>query len=213
MKQGTKAKLLKFFRVTHGWLGVIVFPWIFAIGITGLYLNHSKLVLGWIGSSEYDESQFFDWPEQDITVAHALAIANTYWPEEDVLGMKDEPYHGFDSFTFKKDSGRIIVTQDTGHYFVKTNLTRRTFAPDGTLLHKKIYWSSVFKWLHVRGWLNSDLGTWLADITAVAMVFFSLSGLWLFFAPRLKKIARALKKRVPTLRKAMPHGGEDRNIV
>ncbi|NOR64269.1 MAG: hypothetical protein GQ535_17505 [Rhodobacteraceae bacterium] len=200
MKQATKAKLLKFFRVTHGWLGVIVFPWIFVIGLTGLYLNHKSLVLDWIGSSAYDESQFADWPVQDVTVTQALAIAKTYWPNEDVQSLKDDTYHDHDSFIFKKDSGRIIITQDTGHYFVKTNLTRRTFAPDGTLLHKKIYWASVFKWLHVRGWLNSDLGTWLADITAVAMVFFSLSGLWLFFAPRLKKIARGFKKLTPAKR-------------
>ena len=198
MKQASKAKLLKFFRVTHGWLGVIVFPWIFAIGLTGLYLNHSTLVLGWIGSSDYDESQFLDWPLRDISLAQALVIAKTVWPNEEIEGQKEKAYHGFNSFHFEKPSGRIIVTQATGHYYVKTNITRRTFAPDGTLLHKKIYWSSVFKWLHVKGWLNSDLGTWLADITAVAMVFFSLSGLWLFFAPRMKKIARALKKCTPT---------------
>lgn len=194
MKQVSKAKLLKFFRITHGWLGVIVFPWIFAIGLTGLYLNHSSLVLGWIGSSNYDESRFSDWPMQEVSVTQALVIANRFWPNEEIEELKDEAYHNLNSFVFQKPSGKIIVTQTTGHFFVKTNITRRTFAPDGALLHKKIYWSSVFKWLHVRGWLNSDLGTWLADITAVAMVFFSLSGLWLFFATRLKKIARAFKK-------------------
>ena len=204
MKQATKAKLLKFFRVTHGWSGIIVFPWIFVIGLTGLYLNHKSLVLDWIGTNEYDESQFADYPPQDITVTDALAIANMYWPEEEVLSLKDDSYHDFDSFIFKKDSGRIIVTQDTGHYFVKTNLTRRTFAPDGTLLHKKIYWKAVFKWLHVRGWLNTDLGTWLADITAGSMVFFAISGLWLFFMPRVKKIVRAVKKLKPTKRQAPP---------
>lgn len=204
MKQATKAKLLKFFRVTHGWLGVFVFPWIFAIGLTGLYLNHKSLVLDWIGTNEYDESQFAQSPPRDITVTEALAIANLYWPDEEVLSLKDDKYHGFKSFIFKKDSGRIMVTQDTGHYFVKTNMTRRTFAPDGELLHRKIYWKSVFKWLHVRGWLNTDLGTWLADITAMAMVFFSLSGLWLFFAPRIKKIKRSLGKMLSPKKATVP---------
>ncbi len=203
MKQATKAKLLKFFRVTHGWLGLIVFPWVFAIGLTGLYLNHSSLVLGWIGSTDYDESRFSEWPDQEISIGQALEIAKTIWPGEGIEGVKDEPYHNLSSFIFTKDSGQIIIIQATGHYFVKTNLTRRTFAPNGALLHKKIYWGSAFKWLHVRGWLNSDLGTWLADITAVAMVFFSLSGLWLFFAPRLKKIVRAGKKRSPAKGRAL----------
>ncbi len=204
MKQATKAKLLKFFRITHGWLGVFVFPWILVIGLTGLYLNHKPLVLDWIGSNEYDESQFAEWPSQNLTVPQALAIADRYWPDEAVNSLKENTYHDFDTYTFKKDSGRIIVTQDTGHYFVKTNLTRRTFAPDGSLLHKKVYWKAVFKWLHVRGWLNKDLGTWLADITAGSMVFFSLSGLWLFFMPRMKKIARSLKKLKPSKAKPAP---------
>lgn len=194
MNQIRKARIQKFFRVTHGWLGLFVFPWILVIGLTGLYLNHSKLVLGWIGSSSYDERQFSTWPQKDMTTAGAMRIAQTIWPEETIQSVQNKSYHGFESFQFEKESGRIIVTQETGHYFVKTNLTRRTYAPEGTLLHRKIYWSSVFKWLHVRGWLNSDLGTWLADITAGAMVFFALSGLWLFFAPRLKKLIRGVKK-------------------
>ncbi len=194
MKQATKAKVLKFFRITHGWSGVIVFPWIFLIGLTGLYLNHKTLVLDWIGPNEYDETQFAEWPTLNMTEEQALAIANMYWPEEEIKSIKNKPYHGFNAFTFKKTSGRIIVTQDTGHYYVKSRLTRRTFAPDGSLLHTKIYWGSVFKSLHRQGWLGTLLGTWLADITAGAMVFFSLSGLWIFFAPRTKRIGRRLKR-------------------
>jgi len=75
MKQATKAKLLKFFRVTHGWAGVIVFPWIFVIGLTGLYLNHKSLVLDWLDSVSYDESQFSEWPNIDVTLPEALLIA------------------------------------------------------------------------------------------------------------------------------------------
>ncbi len=206
MKQATKAKVLKFFRVTHGWAGVIVFPWIFIIGLTGLYLNHKSLVLDWIGSNDYDETQFADWPTVDLTMPDALIIAQQYWPEEDINSLKEDTYHGFESFIFKKDSGRVIVTMATGHYFVKTSFTRRTFSPEGAQLHRKIYWKAVFKWLHVRGALTKAIGTWLADITAGAMVFFSLSGLWLFFAPRIKKIKRSAAKLKPR-KKAPPTAG------
>lgn len=203
MKPDTKAKTSKFFRTTHSWLGIFVFPWILVIGLTGLYLNHSKLVLGWIGSSEYDEAQFANWPDpKEQTVADAFIIVQSIWPNEDNLNFKEDSYHGFESFIFTKESGQIIVTRDTGHYYVKTNITRTTFAPDGTKLHHKIYWSSVFKWLHVRGWLNNNLSTWLADITAGAMVVFSISGLWLFFAPRTKRIGRRIRRVIPTKPKA-----------
>ncbi len=195
MKPSTKAKLQKFFRVTHGWLGVIVFPWIFVIGMTGLYLNHKSLVLDWIATFEYDESEFADWPNPTPpTMTDALLIAQSIWPDEEILSLKEDTYHGFDVFSFKKDSGKIMVTQDTGHYYSKSNLSRVTYAPDGTVLDRKIYWKSVFKWLHARGWLNNGFGTWLADITAGAMMIFSLTGLWIFFAPRTKRIGRRIKK-------------------
>ncbi|HMS96042.1 MAG TPA: hypothetical protein PKA03_12645, partial [Tabrizicola sp.] len=42
--------------------------------------------------------------------------------------------------------------------------------------------------LHERGWVGSALGTWLADITAGALMVFGLSGLYLFFAPRLRRM-------------------------
>ncbi|MCF6273396.1 MAG: PepSY domain-containing protein [Rhodobacteraceae bacterium] len=198
MKPATKARLLKFFRVTHSWLGLLVFPWILVIGLTGLYLNHSKLVLGWISSGEYDESQFAEWPTGlDLTMGEAIVPTRDIWPGQRVLDVKEDTYHGFDSFIFKKDSGRIIVTRDTGHYFVRTNLTRTTYAPDGTKLHRKIYWNSAFNWLHARGWLDNTFGTWLADIAAGSMVIFALSGLYLFFAPRMRKIRRNLAKLKP----------------
>lgn len=201
MKTALKARLLKFFRVTHGWLGIIVFPWIFVIGLTGFYLNHAQLVNGWLEREPYDESQFYDWPgARETPVADAARTAKNVWPDETVNSIREETYHGFDAYVFRKASGKIIVVRDTGHYFVKTNLSRSTFAPDGTRLDRKIYWKSVFAWLHERGWLDNTFGTWLADITAGAMVIFSLSGLYLFFAPRTKRIARRLRKLLPSKR-------------
>jgi len=198
MKQATKAKIQKFFRVTHGWTGVIVFPLVLLIGLTGLALNHRTLVEGWIGSVPFDESVLANYPALNITPPQSATIAQRYWPDEAVLAYwNNKPYHGLDVYTFKKDSGQIIIDKTTGHYYVKTAFTRRTFSPDGELLNRKIYWKSLFKWLHVRGWPTKALGTWLADITASAMVFFAISGLWLFFAPRIKRIKRVLGKLKP----------------
>lgn len=202
MKQATKAKIQKFFRITHGWAGVIVFPLVLLIGLTGLALNHRALVEGWIGVVPFDETVLANYPALNITPTQSAGIAQRYWPDEAVKEYRnDRKYHGFDVYIFKKDSGQIIIAKTTGHYYVKTAFTRRTFSPDGVQLHRKIYWKSLFKWLHVRGWPTKALGTWLADITATAMIYFSISGLWLFFAPRIKRIKRALGKLMPARKK------------
>jgi len=190
----SKADLLRLLRQIHSWLGIIVVPWIIIIGFTGFYLNHSRAVLSLIEAAPYDESQFADWPgAAPVDFARALGIANSIWPEEPIEKTETGTYHDKPSFIFRKDSGRLIVTQQTGHYFVKTRYTRTTFAPDGTQLHKRIYWGRIFGQLHEDGWIGGKLGSWLADITSIAMVVFGLTGIVLWWLPRARRYGRALR--------------------
>ena len=187
---------MRLLRTMHGWIGVFLFPWIIVIGATGLYLNHARTVLSVLNGPAYDESRFDDWPVTDpVTGVSARAIAVTVWPGEAIEDVSQKVYHDRPSFEFKKASGRIIVTQPTGHYFVKTRYTRRTFAPDGELLHSKVYWGSIFKGLHRAGWLGGGLGTWLADITSLAMVIFGMSGAVMWWMPRTRRWLRAVARR------------------
>ena len=78
---------------------------------------------------------------------------------------------------------------------IKTDYRRRTYAPDGTVLETKTYWEGILKRLHVRGWLTSTFGTWLADITAAAMVVFGLTGIVLFLVPRVRRVHNRRKRR------------------
>jgi len=194
MQQATKARILKTLRTLHAWLGILILPWIFMIGLTGFYMNHAKAVLRVMEPAGYDEAQFDLWPNaQDLTVSDAMKIALSVWPDNAIPLPLHDDYHDRPSFTFKMASGTVIVTRATGHYFVKTNFRRKTYAPDGSLLHSKIYWGSVFKILHARGWLNNSVGTWLADITSIALLLFAASGIFLWWMPRAKKIKRTLK--------------------
>jgi uncharacterized iron-regulated membrane protein len=75
------------------------------------------------------------------------------------------------------------------------------------LLHSKIYWGAIFKGLHRAGWLGGGLGTWLADITSLAMVIFGMSGVVLGWAPRSRRISRAvagLMRRRPSASVDLP---------
>ena len=195
MQQKVRANTLKILRTSHAWLAIIVLPWIFMIGLTGFYLNHAKVILRFIEPVGYDETQFRDWPNSiEATRESALTLAETIWPGEEVSKFASKAYHSRPSYIMDLPSGQVIVSRATGHYFVKYGFTRETYAPDGTLLHSKKYWGSVFKTLHTRGWLNSRFGTWLADITSFSLVTFALTGMFLWWIPRAKKIGRVFRR-------------------
>lgn len=194
MKQANTARFLKVLRTFHSWIAIIVFPWVLIIGLTGFYLNHSKMILGWFEATAYDEIQFSEWPDIEVTRFTALNVAAEIWPDERVQKVEFSDYHDRPSIIIEKASGSVIVSEATGHYFVKTRLTRKTYAPDGTELHSKIYWGSAFKTLHTRGWLSSRFGTWLVDITSISLVIFSVSGIFLWWMPRAKKFARLVRR-------------------
>lgn len=192
----SRGRILRLFRTVHGWLGVFIFPWVIVIGATGFFLNHPKPFLWVLEGPKYAESKFDEWPvTEPATIDMARLVALSVWPDEAIVETKEKIYHDRQSFEFKKASGRIIVTQPTGHYFVKTNYTRRTYAPDGELLHSKIYWGSIFKGLHRAGWLGRSLGTWLADLTSLAMVIFGCTGAIVWWAPRSRRLLRSMAGR------------------
>ncbi|WP_149586672.1 PepSY-associated TM helix domain-containing protein [Tabrizicola flagellatus] len=179
---------MRLLKTVHGWLGVLVLPWVIVIGLTGLFLNHERLVMGWLEGEGYDEAQFDNWPgARALTIGEAQALAEAVVPGTDLTLNQDRTYHGREVATFVAGETRVIVALGTGHYWVKTDFSRTTHAPDGTVLETKTYWEGIFKRLHVRGWLTSTFGTWLADITAAAMVVFGLTGIVLFILPRIRR--------------------------
>jgi hypothetical protein len=190
-----RGRVLRLFRTILGWIGIFVFPWVIVIGATGFYLNHAQAVLAVLEGPKYDESRFDEWPgTEPVTSEMAHAIAMTIWPGEIIEKVIETDYHGRPSFEFRKASGRIVVTRPTGHYFVKTDYTRRTYAPDGALLHSKTYWGAIFKGVHRAGWLGRGLGTWLADLTSLAMVLFGMTGVVLWWVPRSRRLLRAVSR-------------------
>lgn len=195
-KARSRGRILRLFRTVHGWLGIFIFPWVIVIGATGFYLNHSKAILSVLEPPKYDEGRFDERPvTEPATMETGRVVALSVWPDEAIAEATEKVYHDRPSFQFKKASGRIIVTQPTGHYFVKTNYTRRTYAPDGELLHSKTYWGAIFKGLHRAGWLGRSLGTWLADLTSLAMVVFGCTGAILWWAPRSRRVLRSMAGR------------------
>ncbi|MBL9048517.1 MAG: PepSY-associated TM helix domain-containing protein [Tabrizicola sp.] len=187
---------MRLLKTIHGWLGVIVLPWVVIIGLTGLFLNHEGLVMGFLSSGGYDEAQFDTWPDpQPKSVASARALAEGLYPDQPLTVDADTSYHGREAAIFNVGDTQVIVALKTGHYWIKTDFRRVTYAPDGQVLTTKTYWESLFKRLHVRGWLSNRFGTWAADITAMALVVFGLTGIILFLAPRVRRLRNRRRMR------------------
>jgi hypothetical protein len=182
-------RFLRVCRTTHSWLGALVMPWVLIIGATGLFLNHSQLVLRLLRQTDWSDSEPIGLPEVTVTDELAHRIAGLVWPDQLVLESGFIKYQGQKAYALKKDSGLIIFPRaQSNHYIVKTNLTENVYAMDGKLIHRQYDLKRIFKSLHERGWVGSRFGTWLADMVAAAMVFFGISGLIMWSVPKARKL-------------------------
>lgn len=175
-------------KTIHSWLGVMILPWVAAIGFTGLYMNHDDLILSLFPTAHYDTAQFSTAPGiAPQNEASARLMAASLVPDADLTLTDDTDYRDRAVFTFDAGSSDVIIDAETGHAWINSRYLTRTYAPDGTRLHTRVRWSRVLSSIHTRGWVGTSLGTWLADITAGALVIFGLSGLVLFTMPRLRR--------------------------
>ena len=189
-------RFLSVCRTVHGWLGVLVMPWVIIIGATGLYLNHGKLFDPLFPRQVFSEAGLESLrPSPPITRETARVIGEKLWPNLPITGISRKPYQGRESYFVKKARGNIIISIPTGHYYLRTRYVRRTFAPDGRLLHTKYYWRPVLRLLHETGWLGRGLGTWLADIVAMAMVLFGTTGVLMWSVPKVRYLRLKWKTR------------------
>lgn len=187
------AHLLKVLRTLHSWLGVIVLPWIIIFGISGFYLNHPDAVRSVLPFTAYND-QAFDFAELPVPLStnQAADIAREIWPDSEMQSVTRIQYHGYDAIEFNRAAGRIIVVPNTGHYYVKSNLQNKIYTPAGDMADRKIYWDYVLGVFHRTGWLGWSLGTILADLTALALIGFGLTGIALWYLPRHKRFKRRL---------------------
>jgi hypothetical protein len=201
--------LLQACRSIHGWLGVFVMPWVVIIGATGFYLNHGRIFTPLFEQNHFSESQLEQIePPTPVTREVARLLGEKLWSEDPIKKISRKSYHGRPSYFVKKAQGNIIISIPTGHYYLKTRYTRRTYSRGGEMLHAKIYWKRLLKDIHETGWLGGGLGTWLADTVAIAMMVFGFTGIFMWSAPKVQRLRRRIKVS-PENKRSESHIGQN----
>ena len=177
-------------RMLHGWLGALILPWVVLAGLTGLYLNHRSLVMDYLPTGNWSAPEAFastDVAQPVPDAVAAIVLAASYRPLADLKIDKDTSYQGREVWTVDTGPDAVIVDRATGFVWLEERYRITAFAPNGTKLGSTLRWSRVLSSLHSRGWVGTALGRWPADITAMALVAFGLSGLVIFWSPRLRR--------------------------
>lgn len=186
----SKLSLERALRSLHAWLGALILPWIVLAGLTGLYMNHRDTVLALLPAETLPLASEYEIVPGLIVVPSpesARSIAALYRPDVALRIKRSDRYRN--RTVWIVDAGRddVIIDRATGFVWLRERYRISAFAPDGTALGAERRWSAILSSLHQRGWIGEGLGRLLADITAIALVAFGISGTVLFYAPRLRR--------------------------
>lgn len=173
-------------RNLHTWLGVMILPWVIIAGVTGLYMNHSSLILSVFPVGDTEEL-LLGAPALPQTEDSAAEIVQAMYPNTRFDDMGGGRQNGRNGYVFVADDFEVVVDQDTGYFAVKYRYFMHLYSPTGHRVASRPYWNKILSRLHRDGWVGGALGSWPADIVAAALVIFGSTGLYLFTAPRLRR--------------------------
>ena len=173
-------------KTVHGWLGVLILPWVIIAGLTGIYMNHSKLVLSVLPAAQPVAELLDGQPQVAATAEQIRGLSlSLLGPQSgDIISTK---FNGRPVFKATSGQRQLRMDKATGAYWVSGPILQVLYAASGERLETSVRWSHLLNQLHRRGWASEMLGTWPADLTAGALTFFGFSGLYLFLAPRFRR--------------------------
>lgn len=149
-----------------------------AIGLSGVYLNHTPQNAAEEDLQKAGQNLLANWRlEQSLTQSQALDIATKITGRADITGGEKTDYMGIDAYNFDAGGRRVLVAAGSGHYWLETALTVELFDPNGHEAGSVFRRDDVFKAIHRSGWIDSTLGTWIADIAGISLAVFSITGL------------------------------------
>jgi len=173
-------------RFLHRMLGIIVLPWILLMGVSGFYLNHPDLIDAYLpnqGAPLTLLDQSANRRAANLTAGRAIALR--VFGTSGFKLSNNQAYRERAVWRFTGSDGRqVMVDKSSGFFWIDSGGTVVTYDPDGTEVGRKVdYQVKVRQW-HALGWISPRFGSWLADITAISMVLFGLTGIFLLLGGR-----------------------------
>lgn len=186
-------------RALHKWMGLLLFPWVIIYGLTGLYMNHGKMVLSLFPADRISQEISEDRPglRADSEAAKAWLRAQPFAP--DSKSLREGSYYGRPAwFITLGGNTEVVAFKNSAQYVVRAPYHRTLYGEDGAVQDSRYYWDRILSDFHKRGVVASPFGSFLADAFSVILIGFGVSGLLVWGLPRLNRLAiRARHRAAP----------------
>lgn len=183
-------------RALHKWMGLILFPWVIIYGVTGLYMNHGKLVLSLFPADTIAQEITGDAPglRGDEEAAKDWLRQQPFAQEG--KSLKDGSYYGHPAwFIALRDNTEVVAFKNSAQYVVRAPYHRTLYGADGDTQDTRYYWNRILSDFHKRGLVASPFGSLLADAFSVILICFGVSGLAVWGLPKLNRLIIRLRRR------------------
>ena len=171
-------KLSLYIRRTHMYLALFLTPWLIMYALSSLVFNHFQLIRGL-----YDDQ--LNHFEKEKEMEYHASFTDDADPE--LVGthiLRDLNLEGSFFVRGKLQEGKLIITRQDPFTVRRVNY----FLKESKLVIEKMAFKTptFLTRLHTRhGYRQSYVGSWVwggvVELTAVAMIFWVVSGIWLWW--------------------------------
>ena len=223
--------LLLFWRKAHTWVGLFIGLFVITIALTGIYLNHKDTLGGLLGIKKLEKAKEKEPTKESGGISaggSATELANLPVSFIGALTAASNTLGNFlvERVELKVEKGRWVykvkaaderevvidahsgVVQTKGE--MKSPKQEKQKKEDPASMHsepKPMDWGKAIKDLHT-GKIGGDAGKLLVDLIAVLLIMLTLSGVYLWVVPTLRKRRSAQKRAAAAVqvREATPTG-------
>ena len=181
--------MMRWIKILHGWMGVLVLPWVIIFGLTGFFLNHQNLFGEWPDADLLQQALPQDSTGRLATKEQVESWVQTIRPGVEMKSMQQGDLNGVLAWQIEITGGTLTAPVNSSSYFEVTQMQVRLLDGQNSVVRRDLNWKHISRELHVHGWLSDAPGTLIADAFSFILVGFGVSGLALWGWPRLRRMS------------------------